>query len=165
MAQSRVTNVKALIADITMNERIATKTSILESRIRPAIGNRISPRIFISSEMPKSAPAIIAPAYHLCPNPQNNTHDAAMPGASVGTSIMQEELSSRNPGDASSNIAVMLAQNNPPNRNPIKKTDASVTAANPIVTSRGPAIDELTCFTASVIRNVCNGGWSHQTSV
>ena len=68
------------------------------------------------------------------------------------------------PGETISNAVAKAATNRPLIRRLVKKTAASRTAANTEVTNRGPRIDGEMCLRIWVIRNVCSGGWSFQTS-
>ena len=123
-------------------------------------------RLFPSAYSACSAVSSVLFAFicHLEWRPINNTPSAATAGANAGISNMHEELNSTKPGETISNAVAKAATNRPLTRRLRKKTVPSRTAANTEVTNRGPRIDGEMRLRICVIRNVCSGGWSFQTS-
>src|SRR5207244_1425762 len=68
----------------------------------------------------------------------NNRQIAATAGASAGISTMQDELSSRNAGEAISNPAARPPAHTPPVRTPIMNRAEIKTNAAATVSNRGP---------------------------
>src|ERR1051325_4867407 len=91
--------------------------------------------------MPNNRPAIVqrTQAGTLVWDADKRTAMAATAGARAGISTMQEELSSKNPGEAMSTSAANVATSKPFKRRAITKTVARSRAEKADVTNRGPS--------------------------
>ena len=88
----------------------------------------------------------------------SRTAIAATAGARAGISTMQEELSSRNPGDAISRSVANVATSKPFNRHAITKTALRSKTEKADVTNRGPRTLGEMFLKTLVIMDVCNNG-------
>src|ERR1043166_851078 len=110
--------------------------------------------------MPKNRPAIVqqTQAGYLVWDADKRTAMAATAGARAGISTMQEELSSKKPGEAMSRSAANAATSKPFKRYATRKTEVSSRAEKPDVTSRGPSTLGEMFRSTLVIMDVCSNG-------
>ena len=92
----------------------------------------------MSAATPNKMPARHSAAYHLVRGKTKRTAIPASAVASAGISSIQEELNSRNPGDAINSAVANVPVSSPLVRRMMMKTQMSNTAANAVVTNRWP---------------------------
>jgi len=139
------------------------------SKTKAKRGRRVAGTSLICKARPKSAPAerrrnFTSLTFASRSGTAATRHRAAKASDRAGISNMQEALSCKKVGGAMNRTVATAAASNPFTRWTNMNTEARIRAAKATVRSRGPTMDGERCFKIWVMRKVCSGGWSSQTS-